>query len=810
MNRLKLKHKILILIGAFVAALAVWFFLAQRRADTHEEIYSSSLGASEIPVVWAYVFDYKMNCMHGHIGEAGPDTAFDTLTLLPSDRRLRLRVEESGVYVLSARYEIRSGDRSELIEQTEVTELAREPDGIVMTLPIQNLLIREREYRMDITLTTEEKGDIHYYTRIMLTDETELAQEMLKLATEFSERNFDYESARENTTYVETDGTADDTTLAYVNLKSTFEKLAYGGLKLVPSAQRDLRMRVYDGNTGEVSLGFMAVRSLSGGSTELYEITESFTMRMGTVRIYLMNYARNIREVFTGDPRAFSGKRILLGIQDESDLDCVTSPDGRYTYFTAVRDLWCYDSQAHTVRNIFSMRSGYTDSIKESYAKHDIRMLECGDGSLSFLLYGYMNRGAHEGETGVAFMQYSAETGTAEEKFFIPAADNFENLDLQMKELSFLGDNSMFYLKLGANVYAVDTKSDDYILIASGLNEGNYCISKGMQKLAWQDDGGEAGSATLHVMDLDTGVKQEIRAQEGYLLKAEGFIGRDLAISIRYPGDVWTVNGRTRAYPADAIEILDDDLNIMTRYVREDVFISDIDVHDGRMSMTLLTRTETGEYAVNGEDTIVSSEEAPERPVVGNYSSEDKARVFYVPLDEDIRRVSVKVAADTDITDNAVVIPGLGTGSFGMYDAYGDGRLIGSYDTIVEAVTAAYPLMGVVRHEGRIVYNRAATVTSRIIANVQDQAEEILARRAAGELMDISGLTLKQALYFVSTKRPVLAYTDRGEARLIYAYDKYAVSLYDPSRGRKYQMGIEEASAMFDRGYRDFSCGFTD
>ena len=82
---------------------------------------------------------------------------------------------------------------------------------------------------MDVILSTVECGDIHYYSRIGF-DGTGRGPEMAELAESFSERNFDYDSARENTTYLETGDTGDNTTFGRVDLKSNFNQLTYGGL----------------------------------------------------------------------------------------------------------------------------------------------------------------------------------------------------------------------------------------------------------------------------------------------------------------------------------------------------------------------------------------------------------------------------------------------------------------------------------------------------------------------------------------------------------------------------------------------------
>ena len=54
-------------------------------------------------------------------------------------------------------------------------------------------------------------------------------------------------------------------------------------------------------------------------------------------------------------------------------------------------------------------------------------------GNVTFLVYGYMNRGRHEGCVGVTLYHYNAEQDALEERFFIPAADGYEKLKLDVE-----------------------------------------------------------------------------------------------------------------------------------------------------------------------------------------------------------------------------------------------------------------------------------------------------------------------------------------------------------------------------------------
>ncbi len=809
MDKLKLKYRILIIAGVFLIAVVVFFLLRQKESVPHDEVYSRTLEESILPRITVDVQGTDMNCMYGHTSPVSYEETSDTLTLLPENRLLTFHIGEGGVFIHRIEYEIRSADLSELIDKAEVTDTQKDETGTKVYISVPNLVVKNKEYRLDISLDTQEAGTVHYYTRLVQTDANELAADMIELVNDFSTRNFNYDDAKENTTYVETDGTADDSTLDYTNLKSTFNNLAYNGLKLSRSADSDMRLTYFDGNTGEIHLDYMAYRDLSSGDTETFEISETYMMRMGLNRLYMLNYSRDIREVYSGNNT--SGKRILLGINKENELESMSTGDGTRMYFLSSRDLWCYNSENKTVENIFSFRSNKKTDAVNSSRRHNMHMLGCDeDGNLTFLLYGYMNRGIHEGATGMALMRYDVETDAVTERFFLPVPRTYESIEQDIKTFVYMSESDIFYMKVDGSFYGIDTRDGNYITLAEGLQDGNYQISKGMQKLAWQEENDKLGSDVINIFDLETGKKQEIRSEEGTLLKAEGFIGRDIVISMHDRNNAWKVNGIVRSIPANAVEILDENLNVLKYYKRDDEFIGTTNVHDGRINMKLMQKTGNGSYVESGEDTIVSSTEEPERREdIGTYNDDFKLKVCYVQINDEIKKRGIRVAASTNIVDEGIVITGIKPGPDDRYYAYGDNDMLIATDEAATAINTAYEKMGSVRCRGTVIYCRPAMVTSRIIDGVETVTEDLQEQRKNGELFDLYGITLREALYYVSRKMPVLAYTDSGRALAIYAYDKTTVSMFDLSTKEREYWNQEEAGNMFARGGGDFSCDFT-
>lgn len=75
----------------------------------------------------------------GYTQDMGNEVARDSLTILPEDRQLKLRLKYNTETPLSTSYEIRSLDKQRLVEKTEAGQWQTAENGTEeLTLPIQN------------------------------------------------------------------------------------------------------------------------------------------------------------------------------------------------------------------------------------------------------------------------------------------------------------------------------------------------------------------------------------------------------------------------------------------------------------------------------------------------------------------------------------------------------------------------------------------------------------------------------------------------------------------------------------------------
>ena len=555
--------RIAILSGVFAAALGVFFFANNRWNSGQDQAVYMDMEAASLPSVTVQMLDRDMNRLYGYRQEMNTTAAGETLTILPEDRALTVRITEGTVTGIS--YEVRSMDRERLVERTEVSDWRQTDDGILAVLPIQNLLTKEREYQLKIQLDTENFGPVYYYTRILWTDAADNARAMVDLAADFSMKTFDYEQARSLTTYLETSPSEDNSTFGHTSIHSSFSQLTWGKLDMQPEANVEIHLKELDGVMCGIQLSYQAKRQGEGG-TEIYEVEEDFTMKWNELRIYMMQYDRTVNQIFSGDRSEYSGKRILLGITGDDRVELVKSAGGKVLAYRVNRDLWSYDPADRRAVKVFSFRDDDSADVRSNYDHHDIRILSVeDDGDMDFLVYGYMNRGNHEGENGIAGYHYMASENALEERYFIPYSGSYEQLEADLDRLTCQTAGGMLYLYVDHAIYGIDMNSRENMVVADSLAEGTFAVSSDKKRIAWQE-GTIYESGVLHLMDLETGENREIRAGDGEYVRTLGFVGRDLVYGMARADDIWLVNGRTENLPMYSIRIINDQMQEETSY----------------------------------------------------------------------------------------------------------------------------------------------------------------------------------------------------------------------------------------------------
>ena len=817
----------LVLILVFVIALIGYFAWSFINTEKEFTVYTA-LEEPSLPVLYVETEGGReINAMHGYLQDMGSEAAADCITVLPQNRKLDIRIAEYGNVVANLSYEIRSLDLSHFIEKTKVTDFQSTDGSTRATLPIQNLIEKDTQYLLRIQLDTGE-NTVNYYTRIIWTDRND-AGDMLAFAENFAEKTFDYNAAKELTTFLETNAAEDNNNLGQVSIHSNFSQLTWGDSGMRRSTDVELVLKQYNGIMGCVEARYMAERENELNQTERYQVVDDYTLRKGSDRIYLMNYERKTNQLFEGNKHLFSGRQIDLGIASEGMLQAEQSENGQYLAFKADRELWSYDQKSKRAVNVFSFRSGEDDGVRANYAAHDIKILSVeNNGDVDFVVYGYMNRGRHEGWNGLAYYQYDRGSDTITERFFIPMAKSYDRIQGELARLCKKGGNDMFYLMQNNAIVAIDLKSLEMMALVSNLTVGSYAVSSDQTKVAWLEGKGDS-SARIKFMDIETGNTQTISAGEGEVLRIIGFSNHDLVYGRAAAADVWMVGGRKKTLPMQKLEIVADDLRLQSEYAREGLYIGDVRIEANRIHLEQYRKEDTpGAYSHVGSDTILFQEEKDASSgLIGSRQADTKREVYFVRLSQEIKTTrSLRVSVPRKISyENAgsIEIPKRDKKETGQqYYAYANGRLLDVQDSLTAGIQAIYEELGWVTDEnGVILYNRAdrdslktidtpAAAAAPLLRHLEGFAGTQILPEEGLFILDGQGLSLQQVLYYVYQGIPVAAYYGQQQYYLIYGYDNFNVRLYNPAAAveseRRITMGREDAETLFAAAGNDFVC----
>lgn len=814
-----------ILFLIFLAALLAFFFIRRRQLAQEEMVYVAMEEAS-LPIVTVEMYERSLNRMAGYRQDMDNVAAGDCLTILPEDRALPVHVTGNGGAILGISYEIRSLDLQRLVENTRLETWETTENGITARLPIQNLLTKNRQYQLRLQLDTEEHGPVYYYTRIMWTDQIPV-QSMIDLAVGFSEKTFDYEQARSLVTYLETDPTEDNSSFGRTSIRSSFSHLTWGQLGVQPMGQVQVKLKELDGVMGCVQLDYLVSREEEDGTKEVFEVTENFTMKWNSLRTYLMDYERSVNQIFQGKRSDYTGKRIMLGITNDDQIEVKRSPDRKVYAYRVNRELWSYkgDDRNHRAVKVFSFRGSDVTDVRSNDSRHDIRILQVdNEGNIDFLVYGYMNRGIHEGQMGITGYRYDVSENALEELFFIQSSQDFAELETDLKKLSYRTQGDMLYLLVDHAIYGIDLKSRENMVVADMLCEGTFAVSSDGSRIAWQDSGREFDADLLHMMNLETGEKHDIHASAGDYVRTLGFVGGDLVYGIANTSDLWVENGRVKGLPMHTVKIINDQLQEETSYAKYGYLVSDVRVEESRIHLSRVVRSGSEQFAPVQEDTIVCNDDLGPGTMegIGWYASNDKGRLYFVQLDHEIKtsrniHLAVPKKVSYDYADALELKSNYEVQNMQFY-AYGSGQLLGVTDDFASAVQMAYGKMGIVTDScHNILWGRVNHGNIRNLKDPQTTLHALQAQLAEGgaghvtkeglAVLDARGCSLTQMLYFIDKGVPVIGYTGEDTWLMISGFDQYNVTIYDPASGVTYKAGLNDSTEFFRRLGNDFICG---
>lgn len=803
----KIAIRIGILVAVFVATVAVTtLLLNNENTDSTGE-----LDAPTLPEIMVDVEGTLTNRMYGYKQEMQVDFMRDSLTPVDTGREISLAIKTFGQDIEGFSYEIRTSDGSKVIENQTIKKLANKDNYLRASIKLtSDSMLMNQEYSLQIQLNLSE-GPVYYYTRVIQRSRLN-TEKYVEFVQGFYQKCLNKNSSSELAEYIEPDDTVSNSSFTDVNIHSSPDLIAWGDLSPQISRKGVPKIKDINETTGSVTLTYQITAKDDEGNQEMYEVEEFYRMRYTQSRIMLLDFQRSAHQVFDGTLPVTDAQGILLGITSR-EVQYVTNPSADIVAFVQEGDLWSYSHSASKITKIFSFRRDKNSDERDDHNEHSMKVLRVDEsGDMDFVLYGYMNRGPHEGYVGTAVYHYISSQNVIEEKVFIPSTLSYEFLDRDLEILSYVNeDNQMFILAEGS-LYQIDIEDHSYEVIRENINTDCFAASGTNSRAAWMEEMETDSSTQITEIDLDTAETRTIDAGDGQYVKVLGFMNEDLVYGITREENVVTDSGGKKIFAMDQIKIEDMNGTVKKEYSRDGMYLTDVRLSESLMEIQL-SDWEKNAYVPKTWENIMNNKKAVEESVAQNMIYTER-RGFVVRLDfkqsitssDPVVLISKVRAMEQANILNMEISPSQNK----VYYVYAYGELDSIYSDPAQAVLRADERMGVVlNRDQQYVWERGNKKT-KVELNQDDILEGALTgsldeqelQESIGndaEVLNLTGCTLDSVLYQVSAQRPVIAATGKNESLVIVGYDEYNTIVYNPQTKKTEYMGINDSTKAFQK-----------
>lgn len=827
--------KIVVLILVFCLTVVV---MGERDRQTEMDL-TSEMASATLPVLYLERDNVRMNQLYGYSSEMDATAMRDTITPLKEDLTLPLVVKSYQNQIESISFEVRSMDMERLVEDGEINSFSQENGEIRVNLQFENILEVGTEYMLEVTVNSDGKP-IYYYTRI-IREEDYYVDETLELVMNFHEQSFDAEQARNLALYLEPNSQGDNTTLQKVTINSSLAQVSWAAFEGERLEQPIPSIKELGSSYNTVTLRYILTAAGDNGSVEYYTVEEYYRVRYNSAidRMSLLNYERNMTQVFRGENQAVSKNKLLLGIRPEN-VEYMANEKGTITAFIQEGELWSYNSDSHELFQIFSFRSAEGISDRENNGQHDIRIMRMDEsGSMDFVVYGYMNRGSHEGRTGISVFHYDSVANTVEEVLFMPADCSYEILKVDWGEVFYISDKNMFYLLADGELYRIDLSTGKAQAIISDMKPGSYVASEDGRYIAWQDSEDIDNAEAIKIMDLEGEKIRTVEGSGGEYLKPVGFVESDFVYGTARAGEVVADSAGNMKFPMYKVTIVDKNSQVVKEYQKDGYYISNAYVEQETIFLDREMRTEAG-FLPASQDTIKNQQLESSRLITVDTIVTEKKQtqvemVFAEEETEEPKNLQVKAPKEV-VVEKPRTVELETSKSRENYYVYSGGKILMSTPSVTDAVLGADSNAGVViDSEQKYIWRRGRDASQPMIgsgtldmAEISDNSvvrclmyllreeessidvEDLVAKGETPrqiltealterKVVDLSGCSVNQVLYYVNLGNPVLAMVG-DQAVLIVGYDEHNTILYQPAENTVKKMGLQDSDTFFSSG----------
>lgn len=814
-----LKIRIVLYVLTFIGAAVLTYILTIGKT-----VYSpntNDMEAAGLPTIYMTAENgIRYNYLHGYTGEINEKLIHDAITPIDNERRMIISIEQYGCVVSGVSYEVSTIDMETLIERNSISDYMGRNGIIIAEFEFKDLLEAKKEYLLKIILNTEKYGEVSYYTRIVKFEEPNLTRK-LNYVNEFSENTRLEETLSKVTPKLEPKPSADNTNLGRIDIHCKLSQVGFGTLTPELLTDRFFTIKEIDEERASIYVTYKAKTSDDIGTFN-YVIDEYYRIYQPDETVtYVYNFDRWMNQVFEPESAVTGRGEIYLGIRSDNEINMKSSSNGNISVMEIDGNLWMFSSLKNNFNRVFSFEDERTDGIREEYESYGIKILNVyNNGNVDFIVYGYMNRGNHEGQLGISVYRYDAVHRVSEEIAFIPRTDSFDLIARDVEKLAYINADNILYIYSNNSIIYLDCNTKEYMVVAGEVitEVSEFCETKAT--FAYQT-GSDANACTeFYQLNLENGQIYTQKALPNEIVKILGVIDGNVVYGRMENEMLYTDVDGNVITPMYSATIVDENNKIVRVYQDRGTYIYDAIFNDSQIVFKRVIFDENNFPIMVSDDSILSSaEDSGAKLSVVTRATESRQKEQYISM---VVAASGKAAVNSckyEYTDNTtVLISEVYETKSDFYYAYGYGGLYRICGTLTEAMASAYESGGVVvDSHGNIIWDRYKNKSHEItlpdgiypltgdslvdatnalytIAGTQADAEKYYnlgktipesIEEKLGSVTNLTGSPIDYALYYVDKGKPLIAKVGADSYELVYSYDSYYVYTCDFINGKE-------------------------
>lgn len=712
------------------------------------------------------------------------------------------------------------------------------------TLTFKNTLSENKVYYLKMSVRLDNKTKIYFYTKVQSGSGYHL-DDYLAYVLKFHNNLFDKGTMEENASYLETSADTIDDNLESVSIHSGSEAISFGNMEVKQETKPRITLQEMNNTYTVIRVDTILSTEVSDGVVQYYDLSETYKLRYSAERMYLLDYERTMDAYYNESVIDSANNLISLGIQNEKNVSYIYSDKGYKVCFAVEGQLWYYDYQSSDMYKVYSFASESLTDMRNATGNHGIKLLSMDNkGNIYYLVYGYINRGRHEGMNGIQIMKYDAKTNCNEELSFLSTSLPYDSMKEDLEKFSYLNSKSAFYCILEGDLHEINLEKKSDKILESGLVNESLTASKDQSIIAIEKDQNIYKNSEIEMIDLESGKKQSFTCDSNKRIRSVGFLSNDFIYGEANAVNVSKSSNGTINFPITKIHIVNIDGKTIKEYQKTGRYIMSTQIKGSVLEMSLGKKTGNRIRKTGAKDYIRYKEEEESDAVTltSKYTETYWTQLYlkfpnyvYIQVVPDLLLTKIMVNED-DVT--------LKLSSSGeeveQYFVYASGAQKAVYTNLTEAITRAYEERGnVIDSRENILwkciyadYAQVAGMDNVVKVKSDDKSlagclsmiaavngkdispssidigkgsiAELMKKYSGHTTRNLTGCSVDEILYYVSQGSPVLAKLNSNRYVIVMSYNATKIRYLDPVTGQSTAGGRSEITGKLEKAGKVF------